>query len=101
MNQQELPGMPEDGPLGILAKKYAAIKDRIAAAKLEIAAAEAEVLEQMRQDECSHFKVSVGGENYEFEIVVGEDSLRCAKITKNAKKPEREDIGAGKEAVTA
>lgn len=93
MTQEELPGMPEDGPLGLLAKKYAAIKDRIAAAKLEIAAAEAEVMEQMRQDECQHFKISVGGENYEFELIAGEDSLRCAKITKTVKKAERQDIG--------
>lgn len=85
-DQPELPGMPEDGPLGVLAKKYAGIKDRIAAAKLDLTATEAEVLEQMNQDEISHFKISVGGENYEFEMVHGEDSLRCAKITKTIKK---------------
>lgn len=95
-DQPELPGMPEDGPLGVLAKKYAGIKDRIAAAKLELTATETEVLEQMNQDEVDHFKISVGGENYEFECVHGEDSLRCAKITKTIKKPDASgNIGEG------
>lgn len=84
--QQELPGMPEETPLGHAAKRFIAVKEQIAAAKLQSDELEKEILTQMKAAGVPHFKVSAGGENYEFELVPGVDGLRCAKITKTAKK---------------
>src|SRR5882724_6617110 len=83
--QQELPGMPEDTPLGAAARSFVAQKQTIAEAKLKLENIEKTILELMNQDEVPHFKVSVGGENYEFDLVDSEQSVRCAKITKTVK----------------
>lgn len=64
-------------------------KETIAAAKLRTAEIETEILGHMKSENVPHFKVSVAGENYEFELVPGHDGLRCAKITKTIKKPEK------------
>lgn len=87
-NQQELPGMPEETPLGEAAKRFVAVKEEMAAAKLQIADIEKEIMQHMKADNVPHFKISVGGENYEFELVNSEESVRCAKITKTVKKTE-------------
>lgn len=84
--QQELPGMPEETPLGIAANKFVAEKELIAASKLRSAELEKQILTEMRNEAVPRFKISAGGENYEFELVPGEDALRCAKITKTVKK---------------
>ncbi len=84
--QSELPGMPEETPLGVAAKKFVAEKEAIAAAKLRSAELEKEILKEMKLANVPRFKISAGGENFEFEIVPGEDALRCAKITKTVKK---------------
>ena len=86
--QQELPGMPEETPLGDAAKRFVAEKEIIAAAKLRIAEIETEILGHMKSESVPHFKISVGGENYEFELVGSEESVRCVKITKTIKKTE-------------
>lgn len=87
-DQQELPGMPPETPLGEAAKRFVGEKETIAAAKLRIAEIEKEILAQMKIDNVKHFKISVGGENYEFELVASDESIRCAKITKTIKKSE-------------
>ncbi len=87
-DQQELPGMPEETPLAQVAKRYAAVKDRIAAAKLESDAIEQDVFAEMDKAGVQHFKISVGGENYEFDVKASERSLICRKITKTPKKAE-------------
>ena len=86
--QIELPGMPEETPLGHAAKKFVAEKEMVAESKLRSAELEKEILANMKLENVPRFKVSAGGENYEFELVPGEDALRCAKITKTIKRPE-------------
>lgn len=86
-DQPELPGMPDETPLGHAAKRFVAEKEGIAAAKLRSDELEKEILKNMKLENVPRFKVSAGGENFEFEIIPGEDSLRCAKITKTVKKP--------------
>lgn len=86
--QPELPGMPEESALGQAAKRFVAVKEEIAAAKLRSADLEKEILTEMNNAGVKHFKVSAGGENYEFELVPGTDGLRCAKITKTKKSVE-------------
>lgn len=93
MIQPSLPGMPEKTPLEFGAEKFVEIKERISAAKLELEEQEKEILGMMKAADVPQFKVSVGGENYEFELVSSEESIRCAKITKTAKKDQRQDIG--------
>lgn len=91
--QQELPGMPEETPLGKAAKSFIAVKERIAESKLQSEELEKEILTNMKAESVPHFKVTAGGENYEFELVPGTDGLRCAKITKTAKKaPKPEPV---------
>jgi len=85
--QQELPGMPEETELGKAANKFVAEKEMVAASKLRSAELEKEILGEMKKAGVPRFKVSAGGENYEFELVPGQDALRCAKITKTIKKP--------------
>ncbi len=86
-DQAELPGMPEETALGVAAKKFVAEKEAIAAAKLRSVELEKEILTNMKLENVPRFKISAGGENFEFEIVPGVDGLRCAKITKTVKKP--------------
>ncbi len=86
-DQPQLPGMPEETPLGQAANKFVAEKELVASSKLRSAELEKEILGEMKKVNVPRFKVSAGGENYEFELVVGQDALRCAKITKTIKKP--------------
>lgn len=94
MSTDELPGMPPgplDGtPLGEAAKAFATKKEQMATLKLDMAEIEKTVLAEMKAAGVPKIVISVGGENYEFEVVGGEDSLRCAKITKTPKKKEKE-----------
>ncbi len=93
-DQPELPGMPEETALGKAAKNFIAVKERIAEAKLQIEDLEKEILKEMNEAEVPHFKVTAGGENYEFELMRGTESLRCAKMTKTAKKAAKSEPAA-------
>ncbi len=87
-DQQELPGMPEESALAQVAKRYAAVKEQIATFKLKSDEIEQEVFSEMDKANIQHFKISVGGENYEFDVKASERSLICRKITKTPKKAE-------------
>lgn len=84
-DQPELPGMPEESPLAIFSKSFVDQKQKIAEAKLKLDVIEEEMLKRMEEDGVPHFKVTVGGENYEFEIAETITHVRCAKITKTIK----------------
>lgn len=99
--QPELPGMPEETPLGQAAQRFVAVKETIAEAKLRSADIEKEILEQMKLDGTKHFKVSVAGENYEFELVASDEHVRCVKITKTIKKSDSNQSAEAKPAEPA
>lgn len=92
-NQMELPGMPEESPLGQAAQRFVGEKETIAAAKLRLGDIEEDILVEMKKANLPKFKVSAGGENYEFELVPGHDALRCAKITRTKKAGEKTEGG--------
>ena len=77
--------MPGDTPLGKAAKKFVAQKESIADSKLKLEEIEGDILKIMADDGVHHFKVMVGGENYEFDLVESKKAIRCAKITKTIK----------------
>lgn len=84
-DQPELPGMPEDAPIVAVARSFVAQKQNISEAKLKLENIEEEILKSMQEASLSHFKITAGGENYEFELVESHRSVRCAKITKTVK----------------
>jgi len=89
-DQPDLPGMPEDSEIVKTAKGFVRQKQLISEAKLRLEIIEKDILKQMEKDGLSHFKIIDGGENYEFELVESERSIRCAKITKTVKPSKAE-----------
>ncbi len=73
--------LPET-PLGQACEKFVGIVEQIAALKLTKDEAEANVITEMHIEKRDSLKVSVGADNYLFEIKDTEEKLRCVKITK-------------------
>ena len=77
----ELFPLPET-PLGEAAKEFVGITSKIAKLKLSREQAGEQVLAELKKEGRSSLKVTVGNDNWLFEVKHGEDEIRCAKITR-------------------
>lgn len=73
--------MPET-PLGKACEKFVTVTQEIAELKTDKEKAEAAVLEEMHKEKRTELTVTVGNDNWHFEIKPEEEKLRCVKATR-------------------
>ena len=75
--------MPET-PLGDACKKFVEVTQEIAEAKVKRDEQKKKVLAEMRREGRETLTVTVGNDNWTFEIKASEEDLRCVKATRQA-----------------
>lgn len=71
-------------PLGTACATFVKITQDIAEAKVEREEAEKAVLDEMKKEKRRELTVTVGNDNWHFEIKHEEEKLRCVKATRQA-----------------
>lgn len=69
-------------PLMEAAQKFVDLKNTIAEKKVELDEVKDKILIEMSKEDKETLIVTVGGDNYFFEVKHGEDDLRCVKQTR-------------------
>lgn len=82
LKQPRLDGM-EPTKLEELCEKYVENKIHQANLKLERDQLSKDILTEMHVEKRERIVISNGGENYSFEIVIGEDGISCKKETRS------------------
>lgn len=65
------------------AQRFVEIKNNIAELKIDLNQQQEKILIEMKKEGRDTLVVTVGGENYFFEVKHNEDQLRCIKQTKS------------------
>lgn len=73
--------MPET-PLGAACEAFVTVTQEIAELKADKENAEQAVLEEMHKEKRTELTVTVGNDNWHFEIKPEEEKLRCVKATR-------------------
>jgi hypothetical protein len=71
-----------DTALGKACEAFVTVTQKIADAKVEKEAAEKTVLDEMHKEKRTELTVTVGNDNWHFEIKAEEEKLRCVKATR-------------------